>query len=223
MLKDFFGTLTFFFAGTASPVKEGHALISISFIITATGLLTAFFFNFRALFWLGILLTAFCFYFFRDPMRDYEFSPDEIVCPADGHVLSIKTEKDPNILVVRIFLSVFDVHIQRATIAGEVGQQVYHKGSFAFANADSAADNERNLIPLAADGRFANVEQITGAIARRIVSWVKDGQRVRAGEKIGMIYFGSQVAVYLPAGSVRVLVRPGQKVQGGITVLGLFK
>ena len=137
--------------------------------------------------------------------------------------LSIKTEKDPNILVIRIFLSIFNVHIQRATIDGEVEETLYTKGSFAFANNPDADKNERNLIKIKNGEKFAHVEQITGAIARRIECWVKKGEKVKAGQKVGVIYFGSQVAVYLPKDKVIVTVKEGQMVQGALSVLGLWK
>ena len=148
---------------------------------------------------------------------------NEIACPADGKILSIKTEDDPNVLVIRIFLSIFNVHIQRATIDGQVEDTVYTKGSFAFANNPSADKNERNLIKIKNGEKFAHVEQITGAIARRIECWVKKDEQVKAGQKVGVIYFGSQVAVYLPKDKVVVTVKEGQSVQGALSVLGLWK
>ncbi len=176
---------------------------------------------------LAFLLAAFfCAYFFRDPNRNTVFADDEIACPADGTVLSIKTEEDPNSVVVRIFLSIFDVHVQRSTVNGKIGEIFYNKGTFLFADHPDADKNERNLIQIFKNGqsdRFAHVEQITGAIARRIESWRHPGQEVKIGERIGLVRFGSQVAVYMPKDKVRVLVKEGQKVQGGLTVLALWK
>ncbi len=182
--------------------------------------------NLRPLAVICALLAVFCAYFFRDPKREAAFTEDEIAAPADGTVLSVKTEDDPNSVVVRIFLSIFDVHVQRSTVTGKVGEIFYNKGEFLFANnPDAASKNERNLIQLFRPNsdRFAHVEQITGAIARRIECWVKPGQDVKIGEHVGMVRFGSQVAVYLPKDAVRVLVKEGQKVQGGLTVLALWK
>lgn len=175
------------------------------------------------IFWLYSAIAVFVAFFFRDPVRNTVFADDEIACPADGKVLSIKTEGDDNILVVRIFLSVFNVHIQRATITGKVGEVKYTKGAFAFANNPDADKNERNLIQFTKGEKFAHMEQITGAIARRIEAWVKPGDEVKAGQKVGVIYFGSQVAVYLPKNKVRVMVKEGQSVQGGLTVLGVWR
>jgi phosphatidylserine decarboxylase len=161
------------------------------------------------------------------PKVDVQFSEDEIASPADGTVISIKTEDDPNSVVIRIFMSVFNVHVQRAPVNGKTGEIFYHKGQFLFADKPEAATmNERNLIQFFHNGdtnRFAHVEQITGAIARRIECWVKPGQEIKQGALIGLIRFGSQVAVYLPKDKVRITVKEGQKVQGGNTVLALWK
>lgn len=176
-----------------------------------------------SLFFIYIILAVFVAFFFRDPIRNTVYAANEIAAPADGKVLSIKTEDDPNVLVIRIFLSIFNVHIQRATIDGEVEDTIYTKGSFAFANNPNADKNERNLIKIKNGEKFAHVEQITGAIARRIECWVKKGEKVKAGQKVGVIYFGSQVAVYLPKDKVIITVKEGQSVQGALSVLGLWK
>ena len=173
-----------------------------------------------------MLVGVFCAYFFRDPNRNVEFADDEVACPADGTVLSIKTEDDPNSVVVRIFLSIFDIHVQRSTVNGKTGDIYYNKGTFLFADNPDAVKNERNLIQLFKDGdpaKFAHVEQITGAIARRIECWVHPHEDIKQNRRLGLVRFGSQVAVYLPKDKVRVIVKEGQKVQGGITVLALWK
>lgn len=171
---------------------------------------------------LGLAFAGFSAYFFRDPERDKVFAPGEIACPADGTVMSVKNEGTPGIVVVRIFLSVLNVHVQRAPMEGKVTATKYTKGKFAIAYKPEAADNERNLIRIAGEfGRTVDIEQITGSIARRIACYVKEGRDVKIGERVGMIYFGSQVAVYLPEGA-RVLVKPGDKVTGAETVLGLW-
>jgi len=226
MLDDIRKFIEHFFAGITNPPPEGKRFIWIAIYVVIAGLALKVVWptmgDMLGLVPLGVIV-AFAFaYFFRNPERPTIFEPDEIVSPADGRVISIKSEGNPDIVVVRIFLSVFDVHIQRSTMDGEVGQVVYTKGKFAVASAPEAAQNERNLIPIKNGARFANVEQITGAIARRIACWVKPGQQVKAGERIGLIFFGSQVAIYLPK-TARVLVKPGQKVEGALTVLGLWK
>ena len=111
-----------------------------------------------------LVVAVFCAYFFRDPNRNTTFADDEIACPADGTVLSIKTEDDPNSIVVRIFLSIFDVHVQRSTVNGKIGEIFYNKGTFLFADHPDANKNERNLIQIFKNGDpayFAHVEQIT--------------------------------------------------------------
>lgn len=174
------------------------------------------------LLFLGLAFGGFSAYFFRDPERDKVFAPGEIACPADGTVMSVKNEGKPGITVVRIFLSVLNVHVQRAPIEGKIENTLYTKGSFAIAYKPEANDNERNLIRIAGDyGRAVEIEQITGSIARRIACYVKEGDTIRQGERVGMIYFGSQVAVYLPE-TARVLVKPGDKVAGAETVLALW-
>lgn len=171
---------------------------------------------------LGAIFTAFSFYFFRDPERPKVFSANEIACPADGTVMTIRNEGTPGITVIRIFLSIFNVHVQRAPISGTVSETKYTKGKFAVAYKPEAKDNERNLIAITGkDGRKVEFEQITGAIARRIACYVSEGQEVGIGERVGMIYFGSQVAVYLPE-NAKILVKPGDKVAGAETVLATW-
>ena len=201
---------------------EGIKLIWIGAIVAIAGCVASFWMK-----WLGIPLLVlgaffalFSAFFFRDPVRDKVFAPGEIVCPADGTVLSVRTENDPNVIVVRIFLSIFNVHLQRSPMDGKVESVTYTRGKFAIAYKPEASENERNLIKITGEnGRFAHVEQLTGSIARRIVAYVGPGGEVKAGNKIGMIYFGSQVAVYLPK-NVRILVGPGDKVYGAETILG---
>ena len=171
---------------------------------------------------LGLAFAAFSAYFFRDPDRDKVFAHGEVACPANGTVMSVKNEGTPGVTVVRIFLSVLNVHVQRAPMEGRIERTKYTKGRFAIAYKPEAAQNERNLIRITGEyGRFVEVEQITGSIARRIACYVKEGQAIRQGERIGMIYFGSQVAVYLPE-TARVLVKPGDKVAGAETPLALW-
>ncbi|MFA5161059.1 MAG: phosphatidylserine decarboxylase [Elusimicrobiales bacterium] len=225
MIADINKFLEQVFAGMLSPTAEGKRFIWGALYVAAAGVALKFLWptlgDMLGLAPLGFA-AAFAFaYFFRNPERAAVFAPDEIACPADGRVLSVKNEGQPGVTVVRIFLSVFDVHIQRATMDGDIGEVVYTKGRFAVASAPEAAQNERNLIQIKSGARYAHVEQITGAIARRIACWVKPGDAVKAGQRIGLIYFGSQAAIYLPD-TARVLVKPGQKVEGGLTVLGLW-
>ena len=223
MLEDLKRTLSNMFGWVFTVHSTGLRFFSIALLIAVLFLL----FGFRILGILFLLVAGFCAFFFRIPKRQVKFEADEIACPADGTILSIKTEEDPNSVVIRIFMSVFNVHVQRAPINGTVGDIFYHQGQFLFADKPEAANqNERNLIQFFHQGdkeRFAHVEQITGAIARRIECWVKPGQTIDQGHVIGLIRFGSQVAVYLPKEKVRVIVKEGQKVEGGNTVLALWK
>ncbi|MBP5286628.1 MAG: phosphatidylserine decarboxylase family protein [Elusimicrobiales bacterium] len=172
---------------------------------------------------LGFIFSAFSLYFFRDPERPRVFAAQEIACPADGTVMSVTNEGTPGITVVRIFLSIFNVHVQRAPVSGKVTATKYTKGKFAVAyKPEAARENEKNLIEITAtDGRKVSIEQITGAIARRIQCYVNPEQQIKAGERVGIIYFGSQVAVYLPE-EARILVKPGDKVAGAETVLATW-
>lgn len=227
MLEDIKRTFGEVFGWVKTILPIGRKTSLIIFSLSLLLLIAYFYFNCFAfllfLFFVYILLGVFVAFFFRDPLRNTKFSPNEIAAPADGKILSIKTEDDPNILVIRIFLSVFNVHIQRATMDGTIEDTIYTKGSFAFANNPDANKNERNLIKIKNGEKFAHVEQITGAIARRIECWVKKGQKVKAGQKIGLIHFGSQVAVYLPKNKVIITAKEGQMVQGALSVLGLWK
>lgn len=226
MLADIKRTLGEVFGWVKTILPLGRKVSKIIFLLSLILLVLHFYYCssvLLVLFFIYFLLGVFVAFFFRDPIRNTIYAKNEIAAPADGKVLSIKTEKDPNILVIRIFLSIFNVHIQRATIDGEVEETLYTKGSFAFANNPDADKNERNLIKIKNGEKFAHVEQITGAIARRIECWVKKGEKVKAGQKVGVIYFGSQVAVYLPKDKVIVTVKEGQMVQGALSVLGLWK
>ena len=166
---------------------------------------------------LGVLFAGFCAYFFRDPDRPAPTDAGKLYSPGDGRVLSIAREGPSEVTTIRIFLSIFDVHVQRNACSGTVDKVQYHEGRFAMAMKPEAAWNERSLVRIAPEGREpVVVEQIAGAIARRIETWCKEGESVRAGERYGIIYFGSQVAVHLPAKAAPV-VRPGDRVVGGVT------
>ena len=169
---------------------------------------------------LATLFVLFCLYFFRDPERALP-ADGKIYSPGDGRVLSVGREGPGDVVTCRIFLSVFDVHIQRAPCAGTVTRVFYQKGSFRAAMADEAKANERSIMTIdPGNGRLPLiVEQIAGLIARRIETWPKAGQTVAAGEKYGIIYFGSQAAVHFPAGST-CTVKVGDRVAAGLTPIG---
>jgi phosphatidylserine decarboxylase len=171
------------------------------------------------------LATAFCLWFFRDPPRVIPAGDRLMLSPADGRILEIVEVKDPistdPVWMLRIFLSVFEPHLQRSPVTGKVRAIQYKKGKFLDARDPKAPfDNEQNRIEIVPDSGAPAlvVTQIAGLIARRIVCWVKEGQSVQAGERIGLIRFGSQVDVVMPK-SVRLRVKQGDFVTAGDTVL----
>lgn len=176
----------------------------------------------------GVLATAACALFFRDPQRLTPTRPGLVVSAADGIVTAVDEARPPLELGlplapvprISVFLSVLDVHINRVPVDGTVAAVVYRPGAFVNAALDKAsAENERNEVRIdTADGRSVVVVQIAGLIARRICCWVSPGLDVRAGERFGLIRFGSRVDVYLPEGAAP-LVFPGQRCIGGETVL----
>lgn len=162
---------------------------------------------------------GFTLYFFRDPERALP-TDGRIYSPGDGVVLSVGREGPGDVITCRVFLSVFDVHIQRAPCAGRVTKVAEVPGSFAAAMKDAARGNYRVVMTIEPPGRGPLVvEQISGLIARRIECWRKPGDTVATGEKYGIIYFGSQAAVHFPNGS-RCTVKAGDRVAGGLTPIG---
>jgi phosphatidylserine decarboxylase len=180
------------------------------------------------LFWPLMVLTLWSIYFFRDPPRGVPQDDGVLIAPADGLVQMVVDAVPPPELGlgnealtrVSIFLSVFDVHINRAPCAASVEVVAYRPGKFLNAAADKASDdNERTAIALRRpDGRVIGCVQIAGWVARRIVCYVKPGQAVAAGERFGHIRFGSRTDLYLPHGA-RLLVAVGQRMIGGETVM----
>lgn len=164
---------------------------------------------------------AFTVFFFRDPERPLPTDPSKLYSPGDGVVMSVAREGPGDAVTLRIFLSVFDVHIQRAPCAGKVAGVQVIEGSFRAAMKDEARYNARVVMTLQPEGRPAPliVEQIAGLIARRIECWPKSGESLAAGQRYGIIYFGSQAAVHFPAGS-RCSVKPGDRVAAGLTEIG---
>jgi len=170
---------------------------------------------------LGLLLAAFVAFFFRNPHREIPSDPQVIVSPADGRV--VKVEKVGNVTRLSIFLSIFNVHVNRSPIAGRIEAIDYRRGKFkaAFDHAASV-ENERNVIMVAQGNVKLVFTQIAGLIARRIVCWKKVGDTVGKGELIGLIRFGSRVDVLFPAGT-DVTVEKGARVRGGSTPIGIIK
>src|SRR5215813_9644100 len=178
--------------------------------------------------WIGTVTTLWCAYFFRDPPRVTPMREGIIVAPADGRISRITNASPPPELGfgdkplprVSIFMSVFDCHVNRSPMTGRIERIAYHHGAFLNADLDKASEaNERNgLIVAGANGVRIGVVQIAGLIARRIVSFVREGVTIGAGERFGLIRFGSRVDVYLPEGT-KPLVAEGQTAIAGETVI----
>ena len=179
--------------------------------------------------WFGLpvlMLFLFVAFFFRDPDRHVEASPEAILAPADGQVIDVNEVFEERFLRqtatrVSIFLSLFDVHINRSPIEGRVTYLKYQKGRFwpAF-RSEAIVENERNFMGLEGRQGRALVVQIAGILARRIVCQVSEGDALEAGQRFGMIRLGSRTDLILPKTSVEMLVSPGERVKAGETVIG---
>jgi len=182
------------------------------------------------LFWIGLLLTAWCAYFFRDPERVTPIDDDLVVSPADGRVSAVTTMAPPRELDlgedemtrISIFMNVLNCHINRAPIGGSVTQAVYKSGRFLNAELDKASEeNERNGLVIKGPHGAIGVVQIAGLVARRILCWKSPPDQVEAGERFGLIRFGSRLDVFVPLSATpRVCV--GQTAIAGETVLAEF-
>jgi|TARA_A100001037_G_scaffold278474_1_gene279440 phosphatidylserine decarboxylase len=203
--------------------REGIKFILIFSVISLIS-----FFIYIPLGWVGIGLTIWCYYFFRDPKRTIPVRDGLLVSPADGVISLIeKTMPPPELDIekeeltrISVFMNVFNCHVNRSPIAGKVMEINYRPGKFFNASLDKASvDNERNSLVLQIpDGRQIVVVQIAGLVARRIVSFVKPKQTLRIGQRFGLIRFGSRVDIYLPTG-VQPLVCIGQIMVSGETVI----
>ena len=206
--------------------REGIPFVAAFAVVTAL-----LFWLWQPLGWLGLGLTIWCYYFFRDPRRSVPENRGLLVSPADGVVSLIGPAVPPPELGlgptpltrVSVFMSVFNCHVNRAPIAGRVTAVAYRPGKFLNASLDKASeDNERNALAIEmADGRHIAVVQIAGLVARRIVCWTRPGQSLRTGERFGLIRFGSRLDVYLPQG-VQPQVALGQTMIAGESVIALI-
>jgi phosphatidylserine decarboxylase len=212
---------------TATFLKPMHPA-GIPFVAGFAAVTALLFWLWAPLGWVGVILTIWCYYFFRDPVRAVPQGEGLVISPADGTVSMIGPAVPPPelglstapMLRISIFMSVFNCHVNRAPMAGRIAKIAYHPGLFLSASLDKASDqNERNGIIIALpDGRQIGVVQIAGLIARRILCFGKEGQQFAAGERYGLIRFGSRLDVYLPDG-FRVLVAEGQTMLAGESVL----
>jgi phosphatidylserine decarboxylase len=181
--------------------------------------------------WIGCALTIWCALFFRDPVRVTPVREGIVVSPADGRV-SLVTQTvppaelglgDKPLTRISVFMSVFNCHVNRSPVAGTIDRIAYRPGKFINAELDKASeDNERNSLVISTPSGRIGVVQIAGLVARRIVSFVKEGQTLGAGERFGLIRFGSRLDVFLPEGA-KPLVSEGQTAIAGETVLADFK
>ena len=203
--------------------KEGIKFVAIFAAITALAFLI-----WAPLGWVGVVLTIWCYYFFRDPERVTPDRPGLLISPADGIVSLLERATPPPelgmpdapLMRISVFMNVFNCHVNRTPIAGEILNVAYRPGKFFNASLDKAsADNERMSLRIGiANGSEIAVVQIAGLVARRIVCFVKAGDTLNTGERFGLIRFGSRVDVYLPD-DVDPLVSVGQIMIAGETVL----
>lgn len=209
--------------------RDGWTFILIGLVLTIVFLWVATRWDSRVAFGLSLvlaLLTTFTTYFFRDPDRSVALQPDMLLSPADGTIIKIDTlESHPFVgsptIQVSIFLSVFDVHVNRVPATGRIDYVNYNPGQFLAAYEDKASDvNEQTEIGLITEsGRKLVFKQIAGTIARRIVCRLKAADEVTAGSRFGLIRFGSRVDLLMP-GDSRVQVKVGDGVKGGQSVIG---
>lgn len=201
-------------------VRDGIPYIVIPIVLAIVPAVLGFW-------WVGIpflLIAAFMAYFFRDPRRSIPLTPGIVVAPADGKVTLVRpADANHTESLVSIFLSPFDVHINRAPIAGEIVEIAYKKGKFVMATKEESRDlNEQNRLIIKGDKMVVACTQIAGVLARRIVCWKRRGERVECGERFGMIKFGSRTDLLLPP-EIEIMVKTGMRVRGGETIIGRIK
>ncbi|WP_029066482.1 phosphatidylserine decarboxylase [Labrenzia sp. DG1229] len=202
--------------------REGWPFIAISLVAT---LVVGWFID--PLFWIGLLLTGWICYFFRDPKRVTPVGEGLVISPADGVVSLLGLAHPPAelelgtepLMRVSIFMNVFNCHVNRAPVGGSISRVAYRAGKFLNAELDKASDdNERNGLIIEMGDTRIGVVQIAGLVARRIVCFVREGESISAGERFGLIRFGSRLDVYFPA-DTQPKVSLGQTMIAGETVL----
>ncbi|KZL17804.1 Phosphatidylserine decarboxylase proenzyme [Pseudovibrio axinellae] len=212
---------------TLVPIhKEGYPFIAIAAVLTIVlGWIWS------PLFWIGLILTGWVCYFFRDPPRVTPVVEGLVVSPADGTVCLMGSAVPPReldlgdqpLMRICIFMNVFNCHVNRAPIAGRIVRVAYKAGKFVNAELDKASEhNERNGLIIENDNARIGVVQIAGLVARRIVCFVKEGENISAGDRFGLIRFGSRLDVYLPQGT-KPKVALGQTMIAGESVLANLK
>ncbi|UXN05344.1 phosphatidylserine decarboxylase [Bartonella sp. HY761] len=205
--------------------KEGYPFIAVFFVVS---LLLGW--AWAPLFWVGLVLTIWCIYFFRDPERFTPVAEGLVVSPADGKISFVGEMIAPKelnlgdepVIRISVFMNVFSCHVNRIPIDGKIKSMVYRPGKFANAELDKASEtNERNCVVLETKHGDIGVVQVAGLVARRIVWWVHDGAELEAGKRFGLIRFGSRLDVYLPK-NANIRVGVGQTAVAGETVLAMF-
>jgi phosphatidylserine decarboxylase len=210
-------------AGLTPIHWDGHKFVGAGVVLTLLS-----FFIWSPLGWLALLATLYVAYFFRDPPRVTPVREGLIIAPADGTVTAVHLDTPRSELglpdmphsCISIFLSIFDVHVNRAPVDGQIVRRIYVPGLYLNAAMDKASeDNEREIMVFkTASDTEIGVVRVAGLIARRLITFVREGQRVEAGARVGLIRFGSRVDIYIPSAK-RILVAEGQRVIGGETVL----
>jgi phosphatidylserine decarboxylase len=203
-------------------IEEGTPFIFISLVLAVITFLSGF----EILSFILFLMTLFITWFFRNPERTPPEKENLIISPADGRVIKIEEARSDEIpgqtlRKISIFMTLFNVHVNRNVCSGQVQAIHYRQGKFFSANLDKASEfNERSTVVIKmADGRQIVTIQIAGLVARRIVWWIKENDPVQKGERFGMIRFGSRLEVFMPLDSA-VLVKVGDKVRAGETPIG---
>lgn len=211
--------------------KEGYRTIAIAVLVFGAINIIFFYFFSAAMpflswvvFGVSLIMLLFIISFFRSPKRNFIVAHHQVICPADGKVVVIEETMESEYfkdkrLQVSIFMSPANVHINRIPMSGKVEYSQYHKGKYLVAwNPKSSTQNERHSVVIKSDTAIILVKQIAGAVAKRIVNYLKVGENVTQGNEMGFIKFGSRVDVLLPVGT-ELNVSLNQKVKGGITVL----
>jgi len=214
--------------------KEGYTTIAVSAIVFgAINLLSFYFISFKypAITWIIFFATLglylFIISFFRIPKRQLTIQENAIVAPADGKVVVIEEVQADEYFTdrriqVSIFMSPLNVHVNRNPVSGEVAYSQYHKGKYLVAwHPKSSTENERHSVVYRKDGKEILVKQIAGAVAKRIINYLKAGQPVQQTDEMGFIKFGSRVDLLLPL-DAKILVKIGDKPQGGVTVIATW-
>ena len=201
-------------------IRDGIPFVIVPIILAIVPIIFGFW-------WLAIpflFLAGFMAFFFRDPRRSIPLEPGIVIAPADGRVTIVRpADADNPESLVSIFLSPLDVHINRAPIEGEIVDVAYKSGKFVMATRDdSRLLNEQNTLIIQNDSLTVKCTQIAGILARRIVCWKRRGERVKCGERFGMIKFGSRTDLVMPP-HVEIIVSKGMHVRGGETIIGKVK